>query len=82
MANMSNCRFQNTASGLADCVEVLEDMADGDPPPLSEEELEAAHRLVTSCLGIVRLLAERGSLEFEPDMDLALVLDDLNFSAT
>lgn len=78
MANMSDCRFQNTALDLADCEEVLEDMADSVPERLSDEELRAAQRLVTSCLHIVQFLAERGSLESVPDMDLATVVGELN----
>lgn len=81
MANMSYCQFQNTALHLKVCEEVLEDLADGDPEPLSDEELEAAKRLVASCLNIVQLLAERGSLEFEPDMDLETVVEELNEAA-
>lgn len=81
MANMSYCRFQNTALALEVCEEILEEMADGDPARLSEAELHAAQRLVTSCLNIVQLLAERGSLEFEPDMDLASVVEELNDAA-
>ncbi|ALN83051.1 hypothetical protein LA76x_4949 [Lysobacter antibioticus] len=57
-------------------------MSDGDPPRLSEEELRAAQRLVSCCLNIVQLLAERGSLDFEPDMDLNSVLDELNEAAS
>lgn len=81
MANMSDCRFQNTALDLADCEEVLEEMADSVPERLSDEELRAAQRLVTSCLHIVQLLAERGSLEFVPNMDLATVVGELNDAA-
>ncbi|MGO1069591.1 hypothetical protein [Lysobacter sp. CA199] len=82
MSNMSYCRFQNTALALKDCESVLEELADGDPARLSDEELRAAQRLVTSCLNIVQFLAERGSLEFEPDMDLATVVEELNEAAT
>lgn len=82
MTNMSYCRFQNTALHLKACEEVLEGLTDGDPDPLSAEELEAAKRLVTSCLNIVQLLAERGSLEFEPDMDLEAVVEELKEAAT
>jgi hypothetical protein len=81
MANMSYCRFQNTAQHLEDCQWVLEDMAGGDPERLSEEELQAAKRLGATCVGIVQLLAERGSLAFEPDMDLDSVLNKLNEAA-
>ncbi|MBT2749994.1 MULTISPECIES: hypothetical protein, partial [unclassified Lysobacter] len=81
MANMSYCRFQNTALALSNCEEVLEDMVDSDPERLSDEELLAAQRLVTSCLNIVQLLAERGSLDFAPDMDLSAVVQELNDAA-
>lgn len=81
MANMSYCRFQNTALALSTCEEVLEDMVDGDPERLSDDELSAAQRLVTSCLNIVQLLAERGGLDFAADMDLAAVVQELNDAA-
>lgn len=73
--------IQNTALDLAECEQALEDMVDSDPKRLSDGELRAAQRLVTSCLHIVQLLAERGSLEFVPDMDLATVVGELNDAA-
>ncbi|MBT2748358.1 MULTISPECIES: hypothetical protein [unclassified Lysobacter] len=82
MANMSYCRFHNTLHALRDCDHVLGDMVDGDPERLSAEELEATKELATTCLNIVQMLAERGSLAFEPDMDLARVVEELNDSAT
>lgn len=81
MANMSYCRFHNTELALRDCEGVLEEMIDGDPVRLSDDELYAAQRLVAICLNIVQLLAERGSLEFAPDMDLATVVQELNDAA-
>ncbi|MGO1069739.1 hypothetical protein [Lysobacter sp. CA199] len=81
MPNMTYCRFHNTAIALRDCEYVLEEMIDADPEKLSDDELMAAQQLVASCLNIVQLLAERGSLEFEPDMDLATVVKELNDAA-
>ncbi len=81
MTNMSYCRFQNTELALKDCEGVLEEMVDSVPKRLSDEELYAAQRLVASCLNIVQLLAERGSLEFAPNMDLATVVQELNEAA-
>jgi hypothetical protein len=78
---MSCYEFQSAASHLADCEVVLEDMLDGDPKRLSDDELRAAQQLVGRCLNIVKLLAERGSLYFEPDMDLATVVKELNDAA-
>lgn len=42
MANMSYCRFQNTASDLADCLEHIED-------DLSEDEHRARKHLLILC---------------------------------
>lgn len=81
MANMSYCRFHNTELALRDCEGVLEEMIDGDRERLGDDELYAAQRLVAICLNIVQLLAERGSLEFAPDMDLVTVVQELNDAA-
>ena len=46
MANMSYCRWQNTAADLADCAADLEArMADCGASPLSRDESEARRRL-------------------------------------
>lgn len=45
MSNMSYCRFENTVSDLADCVDALES---GDLPD-SEEEIRAAQRIAEHC---------------------------------
>lgn len=81
MANMSCCRFQNTLVDLRDCEVAFEDMLDGNPRKLSEEELSAAQRLVFTCLNIIQMLAERGAVYFEPDMDLSAVVKELNDAA-
>ncbi|UZW61844.1 hypothetical protein [Lysobacter enzymogenes] len=81
MTNMSYCRFHNTLVALRDCEGVFEDMLDGDPRSLSDEELIAAQQLVATCLNIVQILAERGAVYFEPDMDLSAVVKALNDAA-
>jgi SepF-like predicted cell division protein (DUF552 family) len=48
MSNMSYCRFRNTLSDLRDCGDALEDI-DGDLSELSEEEADAAKRLIEMC---------------------------------
>jgi len=59
MANMSYCRFQNTAGDLDDCQSAFEGLVnDPDEKPLSREELAAAKRLVKTCAAILNLLAE------------------------
>lgn len=50
MANMSYCRFQNTASDLRDCVEALEELVnDPEAEPLSRDEADAADWMETLC---------------------------------
>ena len=49
MANMSYCRFRNTAEDLADCLEALEQNT-----PLSVEEHGAANRMFTAFLHFCR----------------------------
>lgn len=55
MANMSYCRFHNTASDLADCAAALDETdRDGDEAePLSRDEAQALKRLVGLCRQIV-----------------------------
>ena len=48
MSNMSYCRFQNTVADLEDCLEALRER-DGDLSDLSEEEQNAAERLISIC---------------------------------
>lgn len=81
MVNMSYCRFHNTLQDLKSCESVLEEMVDGDPKKLSDEELRAAQDLVSTCLAIVLMLAERGNVYFEPDMDLSALVKELNDAA-
>ncbi len=65
MANMSYCRFQNTAMDLDDCQDALEAMTNEPERPLSREELAAAKRLIRTCLNIVSLVAETADIDVE-----------------
>ncbi len=47
MANMSYCRFENTAGDLRDCVEHMEDKLD------SRSEIHARRRIVEMAMSIV-----------------------------
>lgn len=86
MANMSYCRFQNTAGDLDDCQGALEALLsggqdeDGDKGPLSYEELRAAQRLVVTCQNIVEMLADYQCRPVEDmtELDLEAALDDAN----
>lgn len=46
--NMSYCRFQNTVTDLADCMDALEEI-DYDLTKLSADEEKAARRLIEIC---------------------------------
>ena len=49
MANMSYCRFQNTAQDLRDCVNSLEEGYDLDDLDLSNDETYAMKRMRNLC---------------------------------
>lgn len=68
MGNMSYCRFENTSLDLLDCQRALVELLELSTGPLSESELQAATRLVTYCLGVVRAVAEEAGLEVQ-DLD-------------
>ena len=46
--NMSYCRFQNTVTDLADCMDALEEI-NYDLTKLSADEEQAARRLIEIC---------------------------------
>lgn len=58
MANMSYCKFRNTKLDLADCVNTLEYLRDGDEEPLSPEEMSAAERMYELCQEYIELFDE------------------------
>ena len=58
MANMSYCRFRNTSLDLADCVNTLEYLRDGEEGPLSIEEMLAAKRMYDLCQSYIELFDE------------------------
>ena len=58
MANMSYCRFENTARDLWDCCQNMEDNDD-----LSESERRARRRIIQMCVEI----AEDYGYELEED---------------
>ena len=65
MANMSYCRFENTAGDLYDCVNAMQEEDTIEDMDLSEEELRAMKRMRKLC---ERFLEEydrlRGEAEF------------------
>lgn len=49
MANMSYCRFENTANDLQDCIETMYDADDLPGLDLSRYEAAALERMVEQC---------------------------------
>jgi hypothetical protein len=61
MSNMSDCRFRRIVTDLSDCEDAIDELFNGvtdDGQPLSDDELRAARRLVTSCIYIVTRVAD------------------------
>lgn len=89
MSNMSYCRFRNTSRDLIDCKEALEALLNGssEEGPLSEDELHAAVKLISTCCSIVALVAEHldidadALLDFDHRMVFRKMLDTANAEA-
>jgi hypothetical protein len=88
MANMTYCRFENTAQDLADCVRVLSEWAD-DPHCTSEDvegpitkdyELPAAQRIARLAYDVVTILADVAQKELDEVTadDLVTAVFELN----
>jgi len=69
MSNMSDCRYRHIVTDLSDCEDAIDELFNGvtddDGQPLSDEELRAARRLVTSCINIVTLVADMAHVEVD-----------------
>ena len=69
MANMSYCRFENTANDLADCLDVIREAEEnGEPLDLSESEERAKKRLFRMC----KKIAEYAEAEEANSFDSAI----------
>jgi len=58
MSNMSYCRFENTNTDLADCIEALEGLRGGDQGALSDSELMKAKELVGRCAELIEMIQD------------------------
>jgi hypothetical protein len=70
MSNMSDCRFRHIVTDLSDCEDAIDELFNGvtdDGQPLSDDELRAARRLVTSCINIVTLVADMAQVDADLD---------------
>ena len=68
MSNMSDCRFRHIVTDLSDCEDTIDELFNGvtdDGQPLSDDEVRAARRLVTSCINIVTLVADMAHVEVD-----------------
>jgi hypothetical protein len=68
MSNMSDCRYRHIVTDLSDCEDAIDELLNGvtdDGQPLSDDELRAAQRLVTSCINIVALVADMAQVEVD-----------------
>jgi hypothetical protein len=65
VANMSYCRFQNTAQDLRDCVEAMEELeaCPEDAERLSLFEVAATHRMAALCRRYLEAYEARLSAE-------------------
>jgi hypothetical protein len=70
MSNMSDCRYRHIVIDLSDCEDAIDELFNGvtdDGQPLSDDELRAARRLVTSCINIVTLVADMAHVDVDLD---------------
>src|SRR5258708_37900421 len=68
MSNMSDCRFRRIVTDMSDCEDAIDELFNGvtdDGQPLSDDELRAASRLITSCFNIVTLVADMAQVEVD-----------------
>ena len=89
MGNMSYCRFENTASDLADCSEALDrlftqDNGDEDCQ-LSERELRHAKHLVKLCYNIIEMVQIAAHVEtmeeLEDETEIDQAMDEAQLEA-
>jgi hypothetical protein len=70
MSNMSECRFRHILTDLSDCEDAIDELFNGvtdDGQPLSDDELRAARRLVTSCISIIARVADMAHIAVDLD---------------
>lgn len=63
MSNMSYCRFENTNTDLADCIEALEGLRGGDQGSLSDSELMKAKALVSQCAQLIEMIQDESGAD-------------------
>ena len=70
MGNMSDCRFRRIVTDLSDCEDAIDELFNGvtdDGQPLSDDELRAARRLISSCISIVTRVGDMANVTVDLD---------------
>jgi hypothetical protein len=70
MSKLSDCRFRRIVTDLSDCEDAIDELFNGatdDGQPLSDDELRAARRLITSCISIVTRVGDMANVTVDLD---------------
>jgi hypothetical protein len=70
MSKLSDCRFRRIVTDLSDCEDAIDELFNGvtdDGQPLSDDELRAARRLITSCISVVTSVAGMANITVDLD---------------
>ena len=70
MSKLSDCRFRRIATDLSDGEDAIDELFNGvtdDGQPLSDDELRAARRLITSCISVVTRVGEMANITVDLD---------------
>jgi hypothetical protein len=70
MSKLSDCRFRRIVTDLSDCEDAIDELFNGvtdDGQPLSDDELRAARRLISSCISVVTRVGDMANLTVNLD---------------
>jgi hypothetical protein len=70
MSKLSDCRFRRIVTDLSDCEDAIDELFNGvtdDGQPLSDDELRAARRLISSCISVVTRVGEMANITVDLD---------------
>ena len=70
MSKLSDCRFRRIVTDLSDCEDAIDELFNGvtdDGQPLSDDELRAARRLITSCISVVTRVGDMANITVDLD---------------
>ena len=70
MSKLSDCRFRRIVTDLSDCEDAIDELFNGvtdDGQPLSDDELRAARRLISSCISVVTRIGDMANVTVNLD---------------